>query len=96
MMPNAECFSAVPPPPANFIPGGHEQQMLGLAYSTDAEFAASVRSKFAAAKRGAIALHRCETRTEMGEHLRLHDYAFALIDARFTPMHALENLAATL
>ena len=70
--------------------------MIGLIMSADAEFAAIVRSAFAASRRDVIVLHRCETLAEIEEQLRLNDYAYVLLDARLAPLKAVENLAAIL
>ena len=96
MTPNAEyCFPQPSP-----IPGMTAQDTthspLGLVFSNDAAFAAEVRLQLRGATPQTITLHRAGSLSEVSAQLRLHDYAFVLLDARRAPMHATENMVAIL
>jgi signal transduction histidine kinase len=67
----------------------------GLILSADAGFALKIRTGLASA-RGKAILHRFASVDEAEEQLQLHQYAYALIDARHAPLQAADMLASLL
>lgn len=67
----------------------------GLILSADAGFTAKIREGLASAH-GAAILHRFASVDEAADQLRLHQYAYGLVDARHAPLQAANTLAGLL
>ncbi len=96
MTPTVEYCSALSRNPAGHVMGSKTDETLGLVVSPDMAFPAKVRAELAGGRAGTIALHRCATAAEAAEQAGLRHYAYGLLDARRSPMRAVDMLATIL